>query len=225
MKTKLHFLLLPLAACSTWGADFSSLDDFKGKSISERQKLIEQAPPEMKQKLIGMDNQLQMVAHYGGEEGWKQHQEDRAIEKRGLEQLELFFIQRDDLNRHASRAGLTPDMSPQKQAILEKQWREQDEALDGRYFNVIRPLLVGLAPSPLALQLAETAEALNTKWANELGRLGMVPPSRPPITRKELDEINKVTDELLDKLKSLPRLTPTQVEDEINALPEESPHK
>jgi hypothetical protein len=229
MKTKLHLLLLSLVALSTRGADFISLDDFKTKSIPERQKLIEQAPPEMKQKLIGMDNQLQMIAQYGGEEGWREHQEDRAIENRGLGAVKLFFVWRDSLNRHAVRVGLTPEliaeMSPQKQAVLEKQFREQDEALDRRYFHVIHPLLVGLAPSSQALQLARNADSVNKKWERELQLLDTVPPSKPAMTKRELDEINKVADEVLEKLKSLPQITPTQVEDEINALPEESSHR
>lgn len=85
-----------------------------------------------------------------------------------------------------------------------------------RFYKTVVPLTVGLAPSSAA---AEPARRAN----EEVTRLDVQFPTGNFISasRDEVDRIDKVSDEILRELKSLPQLTPDQVKALYSTLPPE----
>jgi hypothetical protein len=224
-RRMLHVWPFLLIASLAWGANSISIDDFKKLSFEGQEKAIEQAPPEMKGKLYRIFSHQLLAMKYGGEEGFKRHQVDRSIEARGFGYLGLFFIMQTDL--HAQHWGLVSDeneragMPREKQVLIDKELTEEHDAIQKRYEDVIHPLLVALSPSPQALQLAKKAKDYGDELRDRYGLNETVTPPKPRITDKEMNAVDEYADHLLDELKSLPQLTPAQVETEIEALPDE----
>ena len=218
-------MLFLLMASLARGSDSISTDDFRKFSLDEQSSLIEKAPPEMKEKLSQIYRNELLTVKYGGEEGLKKHQEDRMIEARGLGEFIFFFLTQEDL--FAQYRGVISDTDGQagmphtKQLVIEKALQMEQDAIQKRYEQVIHPLLVGLAPSPQALELAKNAKAYADKLRERYMLNETVTPPKPRIRKTEMDQVDKFTDQLVQELNGLPQLPQAQVVTEINALPEE----
>ena len=94
-----------------------SVEDFsKIASGVERIKLIEQAPPEQREKLEAINMHLNLLSAHGGEEGLKKAKMDLLVDKRGLGgfsnafwmQMQAWGVFYTDTIEASRKAGMTP---------------------------------------------------------------------------------------------------------------------
>jgi len=220
-------ILFSLLASLTRGEDSISDDDFKKLPSAKQLLLIDRSPPEARDRLTKIRNRLLLIDKYGGEQGWKRHQEDRVIEGRGLGYLGYFFKSlRQAFPRYeAMMFSKNSKMSSPRQEEMQRHFDEEKKSLEVRFDDVVHPLLARLAPSAEALQLAKEVESITNDMRNRYWLDGTGPSVDSPSFKREWDALTKFADQLVEKLKTLPRLRPEQVESEINTLSTEFPHR
>jgi hypothetical protein len=222
MKIIYIVLLILLILPNAWAGDSISIDDFKKiKDPVEREKFIDQAPPEQRDELKKIDRHLRLVSSLGGEAALKVVKEKAVERARGLVMLENVFATQTELWDGYMGDFLNANyksIATHGQSSAEWNELKQERSLIGnRLFNVVHPLVFNLAPSPQALALEKKAESLNQyMWDN-------FPPSDSTkhITKEQLTEVDKQMDQIFEEMQKLPKLTPEQAQKEYDEFPEE----
>jgi hypothetical protein len=213
------FCLLPLA--TNRGTEPISLDQFKTITDSQiRLKIISEAPLDQRKQLLVIDQHLRLLGRFQDEAGIINIRKMLAVRTRGFHGLaSLVPIQTQvwDLYIGATflrnkAAGMKGNELIAANAALEQQ-KNKVAGREGEY----RELLYNLAPSPAVLELNAKAEALFDKWQDRV----LTSARHPLITEAERTDFDKAVDEIMEKLRTLPKLSPEQVQKEFDAATED----
>lgn len=182
---------------------------------AERQQLIENASLDSKHRLYVMERKL--IERDGlGEAVWKGRMRSKSISARGLGDLRGFFACRSDLwgMRYSDKADqiVSSGGSESEQLAEDAVNREERRASEVAAADALE-LITYLAPTPDALALNRRAAPVAQRLERRLYGGSTNPPSDA-----ELAEVDRLADELLPQIRSLPKLTPEQVDAEIMAL-------
>jgi len=209
--------------------DSISIDDFKKiPNEAERTRLINQASPEEKKKLMKVERHLRLLGLYGGEAGLKFEKESQTSKARGLGSLEDVFQQQrmiwETYVGNVSTAKESTGMTPEKIADIEKHLMEEKQVIDKR-LPVVHSLVFNTAASSQALELEKRAEklsALGTSLSTQtiLSGNATITVSHP-ITRAERREFDKQANQIFEEMQKLPMLPPGEAQKEYNEFPEE----
>jgi hypothetical protein len=224
MKTIYSIFLALLILPHVRGTEPVSIEKFeKITDASERAKLIDQAPPEQKEKLKSIDSLHQgLLLRWGGEAGLKTAKESLAVKARGLGSLEdLFKMQTGIWGSYIGGALATNEKeggtNNQQNAELKKATEEED-AIEKR-LPIVHTLVFNMAASPQALELNKRAEQFRQKLSKRLMTDGSAPCL--PITNEERVEVNRRMDQFFTEMQNLPKLTPEQAQKECDAISDE----
>ena len=211
------FLLLP-----AWAADTVSIEEFKKLNQAERDKVLQQAPPEQKEELKRIDMHLELVEQNGGEAGQKAAKETYVLNARGVGYFEAIFnVQTQVWGFYVSSvllASQNSGMPRERQASVGEKLLEEQNKIQKR-LPVVHSLVFNMAASPQALELEKKVQKLTDQWVKRISQDGAT--SCPPITRKERMEMDKQADQIFEAIKTLPKLTPAQAQKEYDDFPEE----
>jgi hypothetical protein len=222
MKT-IRFIFLILIFLAVAKADDTIIiEKFKKMTYQQQEEAIGQAPEEIKPQLQKILLHTHLVDQCGGEEALKRVKETQRSIARGLGGLLGFYSLQHEMSVQyigvAMEANRNADMPYQKRREAEMNLKAKyDDAVLQRC-HAIGQLVFKLAPSPAALELANKAEKLGEQIQTDLH---LMESPTVPITKKKLDEINKEAEEMYEQLKKLPALTPQEVQQEYNAIPDE----
>jgi len=223
MKTTYSLVLIFLILRSALWADSVSIDDFKKMNGMDREKAIQQAPPEQKEELKKIDLHLLLVRGAGGEAGLKAQKERVAIRVRGLQDLEGILIRQtqlwDSYVNRLSNDNEKARIPHEKQVEVEKKLLADGEALRAR-IPIVHAIIVQIAPSPSALELEKRIEKFDKDLADRFGLSGWngVGPKPPLATKAEWDKAANQINEFIEEMKALPKLTPEQAQKEYDAV-------
>ena len=212
------------------GANSISIDAFKIiTSYEERDKLIDQAPPERQNELIKIDHHLRLLSHFGGEAKLKYEKERQVSLARGFEFMEELFSSYAHIwdgyiaatMEKSKKEGNTHDQLVRKEKELDKEQRNIYNRV-----SIAHSIIFNMAASPQALELEKKAEVLLQDWQarlinNRITMDGPGPHPHRPITKEERIEVDKQIDKVFEEMKKLPALTPEQAQKEYNDFPEE----
>ena len=157
-----------------------------------------------------------------GEDAWLWKEQERLVERNGYTPLVAFFLQYKHL----------------RESYIRQEWNKEDAAVptttrvnDNARFNEMAeaskpyeeaiPLISMLAPTGEVRTLTVKASHLNGEWVR---RWPDGTGKEWEITNAEMTAINQTEQEIMEQLKLLPKLTLTQVQAAIDALPEDGPH-
>jgi len=215
------FLLLP-----AWAADTVSIEEFKKLNQAERDKVLQQAPPEQREELKKIERHMSLVREHGGEAGLKAAKETYVLNARGVGYFEaLFHVQAQVWASYVSgvlAANEKAGLRREKQALVEGKLVAEQEKIQKR-LPVVHALVFNMAGSPQALELEKKAEKIVNIWLKRISLDGVT--RCPAITRKERMEMDKQADQIFEEIKKMPKLTPAQAQKEYDAFPEEKIHR
>jgi hypothetical protein len=208
-------LLILLALSQAWATDTISIDTFRSMGPMERERAIEQAPPEEKEQLEKVNLRLNLLARWHGEEGLKIAKETQAYEARGLGNLAMLFTVQSKVWNHYVSAVLDGNekagLSREAQIVVEEKLLSERDALRSR-LPAIHSLILNMAASPGAMTLDKKAALLAEQWSIRLQ------PKSGPITKKERLEVDQRANEVLEETKQLPKLSRLAVQKEVDAV-------
>jgi hypothetical protein len=200
-----------------------TVEEFRRLPIPERDAVIKSASGDQRKEFEEIDRQLMLQFMYGGEKGWKQHEQQRAINARGFTSLLTVFNVEQEFAYQAFVARVDAarklETPRERLADIERQADSRYEGFKRRFFEEIFPALAGLAPTSAALQLEAEAKKINDEVVEPMGD------GKIPVTEDTVASLEKRLAPLLPKLNALPKLTPAEVEAELDALPAEQPHR
>lgn len=223
MKTLRILLLLLVILPRAWGDDAADyIRQFnKTTDPAQRARLIEQAPPSLKEKLQKLDAiHRTSLRYWRGEDKLRKARESYAVRARGLEDLEMVFQLHLNfwegsigaVNQANRKAGLSIEGQQQAEAELKKQEGAVRDRVD-----IAHTLALNLAPSPAAIDLDKRARQLAVQMSS---RQNLYPPLTQyrPITKEERIAADKEIDEIYTEMQKLPKLTTEQVQQEVDAV-------
>ena len=219
----IYFPLLSLSLLRfALAAEPISIDEFKKLSITGQLREIDRAAPERRAELRKIHTHAALLVKYG-EEGLKREKE-RAVgggrDHVGITRLFLAasegwndYLLRVILANEKKRSGAT-----QKD---QKMMDEEEDAIQKKYdaaqarYGLACTLVYLTASTPEVIARAMSAEKMSAQYLGDDWKPVRV------FSEKELDDLDKITEELLAELKKLPRLPQEQLQREIDAYPEE----
>jgi hypothetical protein len=222
MKVIYAILTVMLNLATGNGADLVSIEKFKTiHGEGERLGVIATAPPEQRPQLLKIHAHLTLLEHWGERE-LKYSKEKAVAQISGFVDMENIIHARDRLwdlyleqVRHATeKAGVT---SKERDKIFS----EVAERYNAPKYDlpIVHALALNIAPSSEALKLEGTIEALDKEWKHEFDTI--LADSNKKVTDEELRKIDRQLDEIFEKVKTLPTLSPEEVQKEYNEFPEE----
>jgi hypothetical protein len=215
---------LILLLSRTARADSISVEAFsKISDVSEREELIEQAPPQERDELKKVDLHLKLLTRWHGEEGLQIAKQTAAVRKRGLGDLTALFNVKSQAWGYYMAEILNAEKdstTPENQSVAQAKAKISSEydAIVKRLPN-IQALIFSLAASPEALALDQkAAKAIGEWYKSVIWENGS--PSQP-ITREGLMKFDAEIDEILAEMEKFSKLTPEQVREQVNSFPDE----
>jgi hypothetical protein len=149
-------------------------------------------------------------------------EQSRLIEGHGYDSLQLFFRVYADLKKRF----MQNELAVKKQAgmpvaelnKIAPQFFRDEQAADNQ-LDEITDTLSTLAVTKEAAQLNEEANSLVNIWISKYFQ-----GSASVISQKEMESIDDTRKRLMEKVSTLPKLNPSQVQAEIDALPPDYPN-
>jgi hypothetical protein len=220
MRILYSLILIFLNALPALAGNPVSVDQFKNAELSERRKMLEQAPPEQKEDLKKLDTHLTLVDILGGEERLQHEKENDAARARGFGSLQsLFLVQTQYWSDYITgvsvaneKAGMPREAREAAETKLRKGW----DALVERQ-STVHSLVFNLAVSPKALELARRVGDISE---NLVVSLRLFPSAGRYVTKQQIVKLDEEADQVYSELKKLPSLTPEQSRKELDSVSE-----
>ena len=192
-----------------------TFEEFKKLSGVDREKMVHESSGDLSEKLQRWNYRIQK-----GETAWQMMQLERLIHKKGINGLLRLISMQGTFEQECFSKLMSPDANSgvsHKDLIVKYQSLSKEMDRDGTVYAENRLLFASLIPSPEASALAKKADIIQTGWQNRY--------KLDKVTREGIKTLNAQVDEIVGEAKKLPRVTPEQLQAEIDALPEEDPHK
>jgi len=194
--------------------------DFIKLPLAAMWEKIEDVEEPRKSELITIYHKRALIIKYRGEKGFKRHQTERVLQRRGLSFLfdllgtkrQIWSAYTNGIQIDLENAGLTgQELSKSLEALLglEKDInRESDE--------VLFPLLINIAASEDASNLNKRAELLNS-----ILRTRHLEGYPSPPRGKDIKSMEVSIHEIFSQLAKLQHLSQEEVDSEFKSLPQE----
>jgi hypothetical protein len=218
-KSIYAILLLLLILPHSRGSDTLSIEDFNKMNPTDREKAIEQAVPEQRDKLRKLDLHIKLLVHWRGEDGLKIAKETQAAKVRGLGDLTTLFKGQtqvwDDYVGGVLWANMQAGMSREAQIAVEDRMSAEKNAIRAR-LPMVHSLIFNMAASPEALELDKRAAKLAKQLWTRMSSEHKVP--FHAITREEVMDVDLQVDQILEEMKKLPQLKREQAQREVDVI-------
>ncbi len=183
--------------------------------LDELRRRVNAAPAGEREELDKFQTRMWVLIKHGGFAGQRDWDERRAMAARGVIPLYWFFHERwsrqdQALDASAGEAARRPGAD--RDRIIEELLLAKKEA--GRQFDVHARAVIYLADSPEALALAAEAEASLTSFRPSDGSLVKITPEQEQLLEARADDIFR-------RLSLLKKLSPEELQKQIDALPAE----
>ena len=216
---KAHFVLSLLLFLSVQRlcADARTFAEFKALPVRERDNLVAASEDGYWHwKYLSWWLRL-----YLGEDAWQRKEQDRLADQNGygvLGSLFSYYQHLQDSFMHQERdRKKAAGMSAEERTIETTRFNARAQAAVQSYQDAL-PLIASSAPTEEARTLAKQADGIFNLWTIHY-------PSNAVwvITPADMAAIDQQAQQVMARLKSLPKLTPEQVQAAIEALPDENP--
>ena len=211
MKIYVLILALSLLAIAAAEADPKTFDEYKRLPETERRTLHANAANPLWSKFVVWDWRLQI-----GEELWQQRQMNRLANDHGFTSLDNLFLYYKQYKQEylkeewRRRKSTTPSENPNVEST---QWHEDFAYTESQYVEALRLFSV-LAPTAQAQILNKKADDLLSAWMKQF------PDGTDySISMLQMTAMDQEVQQTTEALKNLPKLTPQEVQTEIDSLP------
>ena len=213
MKTVLFTLALSVLSLRSVAADPTTFEEFKKLSANERQALFANMDNPLIDKFFMWGFRLDV-----GEESWQRRQLERLADAHGFTELDACFLHYEQLkHEYWSDVGRKEKaaVSAENLPAASMEWSKNYDLAESQYMEALR-LYAVLAPSPQAQVLNSQAKDLLHNWLEQFP-----PGTAYTITEPQMATMERAVQQMVTRLKALPKLTPQEAQAAIERLPDD----